>query len=186
MDIESGETEWKNGVSEIFQEERKTEGGKDSMWRIKWNNPNKMPITPSAQKKLIPCLSSLPFLALLIEIKVFYTCTIDWFHSLCPGFYICYLLIFIRMLPNCYITSIYPKRRLKFREEKNCYEITWLGFKSNTFNPKEIFFLYFSPAIFFLLITISNDKVSSSSNAHGLRTFIYSNAKLFNGKRKME
>lgn len=71
MDVERGETEWENGVWEIFQKERKTEG-KDIMWRIKWNNANKMPITPSAQKKLIPCLSSPPFLALLIEIKVLF------------------------------------------------------------------------------------------------------------------
>lgn len=71
--------------------ERKPKGGKDSMWRIKQNNSNKMLIITSAQKTA-NSLSFPPFFALLIEnkLKIFTPAPIDWFHSLCPAFYLCF------------------------------------------------------------------------------------------------
>ena len=37
MDIELEDTEWENSLRTF--PERKPKGGKNSMWRIKWNNP---------------------------------------------------------------------------------------------------------------------------------------------------
>lgn len=88
--------------------------------------------------------------------------------------FICYLLIFIRMLANCFIISIYQKKKLKFREDNNYHETTQLRLKFSILHSKEFLLLISN---FLILITIFNSKkVTSSSHAHRIRTFVQNNA----------
>lgn len=78
------------------------------------------------------------------------------------------------MLANCFITSIYQKKKLEFREDNNYHETTQLGLNSSIFHSKEFLLLISN---FLILITIFNSKkVTSSSHAHRIRTFVQNKA----------